>query len=189
MTKHKQPEKEELEEQVIQEETDTATAATQAEGTTEEQPLDSTTADLEKKFADLNDAHLRLMAEFDNYRKRTMREKADLLKSASEGVLVNVLPLVDDFERGLQLTEQATDINAVRDGMNLIYNKFLAFLTQSGVKTIETKEQPFDTEFHEAITTIPAPTEELKGKIIDCVQKGYTLNDKVIRFSKVVVGE
>jgi len=193
MTKHKQTEKEELNEQVLQEETDT-TAAT-ADETTEEQPLDTNTEsdtateDLKKKLAELNDSHLRLMAEFDNYRKRTMREKADLLKSASEGVLVNVLPLVDDFERGLQLTEQATDIDAVRDGMKLIYGKFLAFLSQNGVKTIETSEQPFDTEFHEAITTIPAPTEELKGKIIDCVQKGYTLNDKVIRFSKVVVGE
>jgi molecular chaperone GrpE len=196
MTKHKQPEKEELKDQVQQEETDTTTAAADAQAATDEQPQDTTNTNggtsaenVEKKLADLNDSHLRLMAEFDNYRKRTMREKADLLKSASEGVLVNVLPLVDDFERGLQATEQATDINAVRDGMKLIYDKFIAFLTQNGVKTIETKEQPFDTEFHEAITTIPAPTEELKGKIIDCVQKGYTLNDKVIRFSKVVVGE
>jgi molecular chaperone GrpE len=145
--------------------------------------------ELQKKFNNLNDTHLRLMAEFDNYRKRTMKEKADLLKSAGEGVLVNVLPLVDDFERGIKATENSTDITAVREGMMLIYDKFISFLNQNGVKVIETNELPFDTEFHEAITTIPAPTEELKGKVIDCVQKGYTMNEKVIRFSKVVVGE
>ena len=145
--------------------------------------------ELQKKFNSLNDTHLRLMAEFDNYRKRTMKEKADLLKSAGEGVLVNVLPLVDDFERGIKATENSTDITAVCEGMMLIYDKFISFLNQNGVKVIETNELPFDTEFHEAITTIPAPTEELKGKVIDCVQKGYTMNEKVIRFSKVVVGE
>ncbi len=129
------------------------------------------------------------MAEFDNYRKRTMREKADLLKSASEGVLVSVLPLVDDFERGLQVTAGSTDISAVREGMELIYDKFIAFLKQHGVSAIEATEKEFDTEYHEAITTIPAPTEELKGKVIDCTKKGYMLNDKVIRFAQVVVGE
>jgi molecular chaperone GrpE len=129
------------------------------------------------------------MAEFDNYRKRTIKEKADLIKSAGENILSNILPLVDDFERGIQASETATDINAVREGMILIYDKFISFLCQNGVKKIETDNQAFDTEFHEAITTIPAPTEEQKGKIVDCIQKGYTLNDKVIRFAKVVVGE
>jgi len=145
--------------------------------------------ELQKKFNDLNNTHLRLLAEFDNYRKRTMKEKADLLKSAGESILINILPLVDDFERGIKATEDSTDINAVREGMMLIYGKFISFLNQNGVKPIETNELPFDTEFHEAITTMPAPTEELKGKVIDCVQKGYTMNEKVIRFSKVVVGE
>jgi molecular chaperone GrpE len=144
---------------------------------------------LQQKFENLSDAHLRLMAEFDNYRKRTMREKADLLKSAGESILLNMLPLVDDFERGLKVMDEASDIDAVKEGVLLIYDKFTAFLSQQGVKAIDANEQIFDTEFHEAVTTIPAPVEELKGKVIDCIQKGYTLNDKVIRYSKVVVGE
>ncbi|MDR1679863.1 MAG: nucleotide exchange factor GrpE [Prevotellaceae bacterium] len=154
-----------------------------------EQEEETPASSCEEKLNALNDTHLRTLAEFDNYRKRTMREKAELLKSASEGVLSGILPLVDDFERGLQAAETATDITAVREGMQLIYDKFIAFLAKNSVKAIDTDNQPFDTEFHEAITTIPAPTEEQKGKIIDCVQKGYTLNDKVIRFAKVVVGE
>lgn len=183
MTKHKHKE-EELPENV---EAETTEQAQQAEVV--EETIESTEDDLLKKFETLNDSHLRLMAEFDNYRKRTMREKADLLKSAGESILVNILPLVDDFERGLKASENAIDVNAVREGMKLIYDKFSAFLAQNGVKEIETTEKPFDTEFHEAITTIPAPVEELKGKVIDCVQKGYVMNEKVIRFSKVVVGE
>lgn len=183
MTKHKHKE-EELPEEVA---ADTTVVEEQVE--TAEAAVENVEEDFAKKFEALNDSHLRLMAEFDNYRKRTMREKADLLKSAGESVLVNILPLVDDFERGLKATENATDVVAVREGMELIYGKFLAFLTQNGVKEILAAEQPFDTEFHEALTTIPAPTEELKGKVIDCVQKGYVLNEKVIRFSKVVVGE
>lgn len=143
----------------------------------------------EEKYNQLNDSYLRLRAEFDNYRKRAVKEKAELLKSAGESLLVNILPLVDDFERGLQASEKAEDVTAVRDGLQLIYDKFLSFLSQNGVKPIEAAQQPFNTDFHEAITTIPAPTEDLKGKVVDCVQKGYTLNEKVIRFSKVVVGE
>ena len=143
----------------------------------------------EEKYKQLNDSHLRLMAEFDNYRKRTLREKSELIKSAGESVLVNLLPLADDFERGLAVSKASMDVEAVRQGMELIYSKLTAFLQQNGVKVIETENSVFDTEFHEAITTIPAPSEDLKGKIIDCVQKGYLLNDKVIRFAKVVVGE
>jgi molecular chaperone GrpE len=145
--------------------------------------------DWQEKYNRLNDSHLRLMAEFDNYRKRTLREKAELIRSAGESILVNLLPLADDFERGLQASENSTDVEAVRQGMDLIYTKLSAFLQQNGVKPIATDDVAFDTEFHEAITIIPAPSEELKGKIIDCVQKGYLLNDKVIRFAKVVVGE
>lgn len=143
----------------------------------------------EEKFNQLNDSHLRLMAEFDNYRKRTLREKSELIKSAGESVLVNLLPLADDFERGLKVSQESADVDAMRQGMELIYSKLVAFLQQNGVKPIDTENTAFDTEFHEAITTIPAPAADLKGKIIDCVQKGYTLNDKVIRFAKVVVGE
>jgi molecular chaperone GrpE len=144
---------------------------------------------MSQKYAELNDKNLRLMAEFDNYRKRTLKERMDLLKTAGEKVLVDMLPLVDDFERGLKVMETSEDVQAVKDGVELIYTKFISFLLQNGVKAIPTENQAFDTQFHEAITTFPAPSEELKGKIIDCVAKGYTMNDKVIRYSKVVVGE
>jgi len=144
---------------------------------------------MSQKFAELNDKNLRLMAEFDNYRKRTLKERMDLFKTAGEKILVEMLPLVDDFERGLKAMETSEDVIAIKEGIDLIYSKFIAFLLQHGVKAIDAVNQPFDTEFHEAITTFPAPTDDQKGKIIDCVSKGYTLNDKVIRFSKVVVGE
>ena len=142
-----------------------------------------------QKCADLTDKNLRMMAEFDNYRKRTLKERMDLLKTASEKVLADMLPLVDDFERGLKAMETSDDVQAVKDGVALIYSKFISFLQQNGVKPIPTENVAFDTEFHEAITTFPAPSEDMKGKIIDCASKGYTLNEKVIRFSKVIVGE
>ena len=160
--------------------------------TSEIEGTDETVAkieELEQKCADLNDKNLRLMAEFDNYRKRTLKERSELIKTAGESILVNMLPLVDDFERGKKAMETSEDIQALKEGIDLIYNKFVAFLLQNGVKAIPTENQNFDTDLHEAITTFPAPTEELKGKIIDCVSKGYTMNEKVIRFSKVVVGE
>ena len=144
---------------------------------------------LSQKCAELNDKNLRLMAEFDNYRKRTLKERVDLLKTAGEKVLVDMLPLVDDFERGLKAMETSEDVQSVKDGVDLIYSKFISFLLQNGVKPIPTENEIFDTQFHEAITTFPAPSEDLKGKIIDCVAKGYTMNEKVIRFSKVIVGE
>jgi len=142
-----------------------------------------------QKCVELNDKNLRLMAEFDNYRKRTLKERMDLLKTAGEKVLVDMLPLVDDFERGLKAMETSDDVQSVKDGVDLIYSKFISFLLQNGVKAIPTENETFDTQYHEAITTFPAPSEDLKGKIIDCVAKGYTMNEKVIRFSKVVVGE
>lgn len=146
-------------------------------------------AELTQKCNDLNDKNLRLMAEFDNYRKRTLKERSDLIKTAGENILSSMLPLVDDFERALKAMETAEDVVAVKEGVDLIYNKFIAFLLQNGVKAIPTENEVFNTDLHEAITTFPAPTEDMKGKIIDCVSKGYTMNDKVIRFSKVVVGE
>ena len=160
--------------------------------TSEIEGTDETVAkieELEQKCADLNDKNLRLMAEFDNYRKRTLKERSELIKTAGESILVNMLPLVDDFERGKKAMETSEDIQALKEGIDLIYYKFVAFLLQNGVKAIPTENENFDTDLHEAITTFPAPTEELKGKIIDCVSKGYTMNEKVIRFSKVVVGE
>ena len=156
---------------------------------TEEERL---TQELEKAnqlIEEQKDKHLRLQAEFDNYRKRTMKEKAELILNGGEKSISSILPIVDDFERALKNMETAEDVTAVRQGVELIYNKFMTVLGQNGVKVIETKELPLDTDFHEAIAVIPAPIEELKGKILDCVQTGYTLNDKVIRHAKVVVGE
>lgn len=143
----------------------------------------------ENEVLDLKDKHIRLQAEFDNYRKRTMKERMELLKTASESLLVNILPVIDDFDRAIQTLEAVEEQNHVKEGVSLIYNKFQEFLKQNGVKEIEAKGKDFDTDLHEAITTFPAPTEDLKGKIIDVVQKGYYLNDKVIRHSKVVIGE
>jgi len=144
---------------------------------------------VEAELVELKDKHIRLQAEFDNYRKRTLKERMELLKTASESVLMSILPVIDDFERAIQTLEQVEEDSHIKDGVKLIYNKFQEFLKQNGVKEIEAKAQPFDTDLHEAITTIPAPSDELKGKIVDVVQKGYYLNDKVIRFSKVVIGE
>ena len=142
----------------------------------------------EAKFNTLNDSHLRLMADFDNYRKRTIKEKADLIKNAGERIICDFLPIVDNFERALESMKTAEDVEAVRQGVELIYNQVMSMMKANGVAMIETKEAPFDTEFHEAITTIPAPTPELKDKIVDCTTKGYMMNDKVIRHAKVVVG-
>ena len=135
------------------------------------------------------DKYLRLSAEFDNYRKRTMKEKAELILNGGEKSISSILPVVDDLERALKNMETATDVKAVKEGVELIYNKFMTVLGQNGVKVIETHDQPLNTDFHEAIAVIPAPEEGKKGKILDCVQTGYTLNDKVIRHAKVVVGE
>ena len=138
---------------------------------------------------DLKDKHIRLQAEFDNFRKRTLKEKMELMKSAGESILVNILPVIDDFDRALQMMGAVEPGDPTADGVKLIYNKFQEFLKQNGIKEIDAKEKDFDTDLHEAITKIPAPSEELKGKNVDVIQKGYLLNDKVIRFAKVVIGE
>ena len=142
-----------------------------------------------RKLAEMNDKYLRLSAEFDNYRKRTLKEKMELTKSAGEQLLRDILPVVDNFERALKSMDTATDVAALKAGVDLIYANFKEFLAQNGVKEIETTGADFDTDVHEAVTLIPAPEPGLKGKVIDCVQKGYYLNDKVMRFAKVVVGE
>jgi molecular chaperone GrpE len=144
---------------------------------------------LQKKYDELDNSHLRLLAEFDNYRKRTLREKADLIKTGGESALTNLLPVLDDFERALVTIRTAEDIDAVKAGVELIYNKFSAYLTQQGVKPIEALGQPFDTEMFEAVAIVPAPESGLKGRVIDTLQTGYTLYGKVIRHAKVVVGE
>lgn len=144
---------------------------------------------LQEKLDAANDKYLRLSAEFDNYRKRTLKEKAELTKSAGEQILEKILPVMDNFERALQSMETATDVPALREGVQLIYTTFRDFLSQHGVKEIECVNTDFNPDLQEAVTKIPAPSEEMKGKVVDCIQKGYTLYDKVIRFPKVVVGE
>ena len=156
---------------------------------TEEEKLAQELEEANKVIEEQKDKYLRLSAEFDNYRKRTMKEKAELILNGAEKTISSILPIVDDFERALKNMETATDVAAVKEGVELIYNKFMSVMGQDGVKVIETKEKPLDTDFHEAIAVIPAPDKSLKGKILDCVQTGYTLNDKVIRHAKVVVGE
>ena len=146
-------------------------------------------AEAEAKIAELQDRYLRQAAEFDNYRKRTMKEKADLIKSAAEKVMVAELPIVDDMDRALDNMEKGMDADACIEGFKLIAQKFKNTLAQQGLEKIDTDGQDFDTDYHEAIALIPAPAEELKGKIIDCVQAGYKLGDKVIRHAKVAVGQ
>jgi molecular chaperone GrpE len=143
----------------------------------------------EEKYHELHDKYLRLSAEFDNYRKRTIKEKSELIKMAGEDLIMKILPVMDNFERGLKAMEQSADVSALKEGVVLIYNRFKEFLTQQGIREITAVNEHFDIDHHEAITKIPAPTEELKGKVVDVVEKGYTLHDKVIRYSKVVVGE
>lgn len=145
--------------------------------------------ELGQKLAEVNDKYLRLSAEFDNYRKRTLKERMELTKHAGEQILEKILPVMDNFERALKSMESANDVPALREGVELIYSNFKDFLMQNGVKEMECLHTEFDPEVQEAVTKIPAPTEDLKGKVVDCIQKGYTLNDKVIRFPKVVVGE
>ena len=131
--------------------------------------------------------YLFLMAEFDNFRKRNIRERADLIKNAAESTLKELLPIVDDFERGLNAIKDSADADTVKEGMELIYNKLVKFLEQKGVKAMDTKDATFDVEFHEAVALIPATDESMKGKILDTVEKGYMYNDKVLRHAKVVV--
>ena len=160
-----------------------------AEETTEQDKVADDLTALQQKYEELNDTHLRLRAEFDNYRKRTMREKADLIKMGGESALKNLLPVIDDFERALQNIRATEEMDAIREGVDLIYTKFINYLGQQGVKAIEAVGKPFDTEEFEAIATIPAPQPDIKGKVIDCVQTGYILYDKVLRHARVVVGE
>lgn len=172
-----------------------ATAETAEETTVEaEEPtaeealqkqLDETKQQLEKAQKE----YMFLLAEFDNFRKRTLKEKQDLIKNASEGAMKDLLPVIDDFERAIQASEKSDDVDSIKEGVNLIYNKFVKYLEKNGVKAIDSTDADFDTEYHEAVTTFPTDDESKKGKVIDTVAKGYTMNDKVIRHSKVVVGQ
>ncbi len=144
---------------------------------------------LSEEYAKLKDTYIRLLAEYDNYRKRTIKEKADLIKNGGEKILTGLLPVMDDFERAIDNIDKAKDLDAVKEGVDLIYHKFLTFLSQNGVKPIETIGKPFNDETDEAVAIVPAQNEEQKGTVIDSVQTGYLLNDKVIRHAKVVVAD
>lgn len=144
---------------------------------------------LEEKVADLQDKYLRLSAEYDNYRKRTLREKMELQENARQDIFVNILPVVDDLERALDVVDTAKDIKAVKEGMKLIHTKFSNYLKQQGVKEIDALDLALDTDLHEAVTKIPVDSKKKKGKVVDVIEKGYMLRDKVIRFAKVVIGE
>lgn len=144
---------------------------------------------LEEKLAEMQDRYLRLSAEFDNYRKRTLREKMDLSKYAGENIFLSMLPLIDDFDRALSHMDAASDCNAVKDGIMLIYNKFGEFLKQNGVKEIESLNSDFNVDIHEAVAKVASENDDRKGKVVDVITKGYYLQDKVLRFAKVVVGE
>ena len=184
----------ELEQERILDEEQPREAAAPAEDTQEaeaeavEQTPEEHIAELEKRVAELEDKNLRMMAEFDNYRRRTNREKLDLMATAGERIFTEMLPLVDDFERAVAAMDKTDDIEAVREGIRLILQKFIGFLDKQNVHAIETDGVDFNTDEHEAITTFAAG-EEQRGKVIDCTQRGYKLGDKVIRFAKVVVGE
>ncbi len=165
------------------------TAEENEEASLEENNADNQVALLEEQIAEWKDKYIRLSAEFDNYRRRTLKEKSELIQSGGEDTIKAVLPIVDDFERAIKSMEQSTDVVAVKEGVDLIFNKFKDILKQKGVAEIVAQNCDFNIDMHEAITKIPAPTPELVGKVVDVLQTGYTLNEKVIRFSKVVIGE
>lgn len=181
--------KETIENQQAEQQTENVSAEEQNAKETETPENDSAEmakdeTNWQQKFEDLNNAHLRLMADFDNFRKRNIKEKAELIKNASERVITDLLPVVDNFERALKSLEGTEQC----EGVKMIYDQLMGIMKSNGVELIETEGLELNTDLHDAITTIPAPTEELKGKIVDCIKKGYTMNGKVIRHSQVVVG-
>lgn len=166
-----------------------ATETEQEKPLTKEEELTEELKKVQAEIDEYKDKYLRLAAEFDNYRKRTMKEKAELILNGSEKSINSILPVLDDIERAIVSMEKAEDVKSVRDGVELIYSKFVQILRQNGVREIETKDQQLNTDYHEAIAMVPVQDEKQKGKIIDCTQKGYTLNEKVIRHAKVVIGQ
>ena len=165
-----------------------STTDVEIEGTVEEEEVVQEIS-WEEKYMEMNDRYMRLYAEFDNFRRRTQKEKVELMGTASSGVLKDLIPVLDDFERAITYNETAQEIVSVKEGFGLIYSKYKLILESKGLKPMNSKGQPFDSELHEAIANIPAPSDDLKGKIIDDVEKGYLLNEKVVRFAKVVVGQ
>lgn len=170
-------------------ETEEKIEAEESQEQTAEEKLEKELETVKKLVEDQKDKYLRLSAEFDNYRKRTLKEKAELIKNGGEKAISSILPVLDDLERALQNMQKAEDVKAIYDGVDLIYQKFLKSLSHEGLKKIEPVGESFNTDYHEAIALVPAPSEDQKGKVLDCVQTGYTLNDKVIRHAKVVVAQ
>lgn len=166
-----------------------ATPEAPAEELTEEEKLAKELEVAQSAIEEQKDKYLRLSAEFDNYRKRTLKEKAELIKNGAEKTLTAILPILDDFERALKNLEATEETKTMKEGVELIFTKFQKVLQQEGLQAIETEGKDFDVDFCEAIALVPAPSEDLKGKILDCVQTGYMLNDKVIRHAKVVVAQ
>lgn len=155
----------------------------------ENQEVASEAPSAEDKYNELNDKYLRLYSEFDNYRRRTTKERLELFKTASQDILTELIPVIDDFERAQKALNEKADFKVLKEGVDLVFNKFNNTLTSKGLKAFESKGKAFDPDFHEAVTKIPAPSKKLRGKVVDEIEKGYMLNDKVIRFAKVVVGE
>ncbi len=180
--------------QTAAEETSTAASSEDSEKDdnqkeSEESTVEEQLEEAQDKIAELNDKYLRLMAEFDNYRKRVMKEKSELIKTAGSKVITTILPVLDDMERAEQTMEKAEDVAAVKEGLLLIFDKFMKLLASEGLKAIDTTDKVFDTDYHEAVAMVPGQPDELKGKVIDCIQTGYMLNDKVIRHAKVAVAQ
>lgn len=169
----------------IIEETPETVASEETQCETPEDRIKELELQLEKEKRE----YLFLMAEFDNFRKRTIQEKAEIIKNGAENAMRNILPVIDDFDRAIQATATSNDVEALCEGVELIYNKFIKYLESNGVKEMTTTGEDFNADIHEAVTTFPAPSEDMKGKIIDTVQKGYSINDKVLRHAKVVVGQ
>lgn len=183
------PREKDTEDNTAAEETPTAEETAKEEETPqEEETVEEKLARAEARIAELEKERLYKQAEFDNFRKRIVKEKAELILNGGRKVLEAMLPVVDDLERALQHMQTAEDVDAVKEGVDLIYKKFLRVMEAQGVTQMKTEGADFNTDFHEAVTQFPAPTEELKGKVIDCTEKGYMLNDSVLRFAKVVVG-
>lgn len=179
----------ETQEETVETTPQEAETTVEAEEPTAEEKLQKELAEANAELEKSKKEYMFLLAEFDNFRKRTLKEKSELIKNASEGAMKDLLPVLDDFERAIQATAGSNDVESIKEGVNLIYNKFVKYLEKNGVKAIESQDADFDTEYHEAVTIFPTDDESKKGKVIDTVQKGYVMNDKVIRHSKVVVGQ
>ncbi len=189
-TQEEKLEEQQKPEQDVQTDTTEAQAQEQPAEEVKEVTPEEQIEELQKQLAAQKDAYLRLMADFDNFRKNTLRDKQNLLKYGGEDAFKKLLPVIDDFERAIDHMEKSDDINSLREGVNLIYSKFKTYLEQNELTVIPAEMgETFDENIHDAMTLFPAPTPELKGKIVDCVTKGYKLKDKVIRFAKVVVGQ